>query len=267
MERILLERDQHGIVTLTLNRPEVRNAFDGQLIKELIGQLRAIDEDPAVRALILTGADSSFSAGADLGWMHRMVSATPDENERDALELAELMRVLNFLAHPTVARVNGSAFGGGIGLMACCDIAISVETARFGMTETRLGLAPAVISPYVIRKIGLSSARRYFQTGEQFTALQAFRMGLVSELCSADTLDATVSGVVSSLLKSGPEATSASKRLAFRVAGIDRDAQFRMDLENARLIAQLRQSPEGREGLEAFLEKRQPSWVVDTHEG
>ena len=192
--------------------------------------------------------------------MRSMANATEAENEHDALALARLMRTLNFLRHPTVARVNGHAFGGGVGLLACCDIVIAADSARLGLTETRLGLVPAVISPYVYRRIGEGQARRYFLTGERFGAETARGLGLVHEVTTPETLDQRTGAIVDELLKSGPQAVAAAKQLVSAVAGNDEDAQLKLDGQTARLIARLRISREGQEGLAAFLEKRKPDW-------
>lgn len=256
---------QQGVLTLQLNRPRRHNAFDDELVTTLTDILHSAGENPAVRVVVLTGAGASFSAGADLNWMRRMASADEAENERDALALARLMRTLNYLDRPTIARVNGHAFGGGVGLIACCDIAIAVDTARFGITEARLGLAPAVISPYVIRRIGEYGARRYFLTGERFDAHRARELGLVHDVVSESELNDTVGRCISQLLKSGTEATRACKRLAFEARGHGPGRQEEYDRNTARLIARLRVSAEGQEGLAAFLEKRAPDWCRHRH--
>jgi methylglutaconyl-CoA hydratase len=254
--------DEHGVLRLTLNRPEVHNAFDSGLIAALTAALERAEEDADVRIVVLSGAGASFSAGADLNWMRKQVHASEHENEHDALQLARLMRRLNYLDRPSVARVNGAAFGGGVGLVACCDIAIAADDAEFGLTESRLGLAPAVISPYVLRCIGERHARRYFISGERFTARQAQAIGLVHEAVPADALDQRVDALIGELLKAGPAALRSCKRLAFSVAGHDRDAQLALDQQAARLIAALRVSAEGQEGLTSFLEKRNPGWLT-----
>lgn len=257
---LLLHRDENGLVTLTLNRPDVHNAFDDALIVGLTDALLQLGKDPAVRALVLTGAGPSFSAGADLNWMRSMMGASERDNEHDALQLARLLRTLNYLPVPTIARVNGAALGGGLGLVACCDIAVAAEGARFGLTETRLGLAPAIISPYVFRRIGEGQARRYFLTGERFDAQHARRIGLVHDIAAGDELDGFVARLCEGLLEGGPAAVRASKKLAFHAAGHDADAQLALDQATARLIARLRVSEEGQEGMRAFLDKRPPSW-------
>ncbi len=260
MSDALRVHHDNEVATLHLNRPELHNAFDAGLIADLTATLQALGTDPAVRAVVLAGEGPSFSAGADLQWMRAMAGASEEENRRDALELARLMRTLDELPKPTLARVHGAAFGGGVGLVACCDIAIAAEGARFGLTESRLGLLPAVISPYVIAAIGPREARRWFATGEHFDAATAQQIGLVHQVVAADALDAAVQAQLALLGKAGPVAAASAKVLVRDVLalGSDRDA---LDAANAGLIAALRASDEGREGLSAFLEKRAPRWA------
>ncbi|MDV3468859.1 enoyl-CoA hydratase/isomerase family protein [Stenotrophomonas sp. C3(2023)] len=254
-----LEQHRHGsTLTLWLNRPELHNAFDDSLIGELTAALADAAADPEVRVVVLAGHGASFSAGADLNWMRGMAALSESENRQDALALARLMRTLDELPKPTIARVHGAAFGGGVGLVACCDIAIASEQARFGLTESRLGLLPAVISPYVVAAIGPRQARRWFATAEQFDAATAGQIGLVHQVVPADQLDAAVARQLELLGKAGPLAAASAKQLVREVAAIaDRDA---LDEANARLIARLRVSAEGQEGLGAFLDKRAPRW-------
>lgn len=255
---LLLQREA-GIATVTLNRPERHNAFDDRLIAELTDMLRALGADPSVRVVVLTGAGASFSAGADLNWMRRMAAYSREDNYRDALALAELMETLDALPKPTVARVQGAAFGGGVGLVACCDIVIASERASFCLSETRLGLIPAAISPYVIKAIGEQQARRYFISAERFDAAEARRIGLVHELAAPEALDARVRALLAQLAGNGPQAMAAAKRLARDVA----QAPLARPLieETARRIAEIRVGAEGQEGLCAFLEKRKPGWA------
>ncbi|MBS0193191.1 MAG: enoyl-CoA hydratase/isomerase family protein [Proteobacteria bacterium] len=253
-----VERES-GVARIALARPEVHNAFDDVLIAELTATLEQLDADADVRAVVLTGSGHSFSAGADLSWMRRMAQASAEENRADALRLARLMRLLDGLSKPTIARVNGAAFGGGVGLVACCDIAIASETAMLGLSEVKLGLVPAVISPYVIAAIGVRQARRWFQTAESFKAGEAQRMGLVHEVASPQSLDTHVQHQCDLLLKNGPVAVKEAKLLARRMA-MPADATT-VDAANADLIARLRVSPEGQEGLSAFLDKRKPGWI------
>ncbi|MET0934722.1 MAG: enoyl-CoA hydratase-related protein [Luteibacter sp.] len=251
-----------SLARLVMNRPEVHNAFDDGLIAELTAALDTVEADAGVRVVVLTGAGASFSAGADLNWMRGMASASEGDNRADSLRLATLMRRLQFLSKPTVARVNGAAFGGGVGLIACCDIAIAVEGAKFALSEVKLGLVPAVISPYVIAAIGLRHARRLFITGEIFGTSTAASMGLVHETAPADELDAAVERVVGLLGKGGPVAQHEAKRLALGMGGMDLAGMEQVDAANAALIARLRVSAEGQDGLSAFLGKTQPSWLA-----
>lgn len=250
-----------SIVEIALDRPGVHNAFDAALITELTEALDAAAADNEVRALVLTGNGSTFSAGADLGWMRGMAAASEADNRDDSLRLARLMRTLNFLPKPTVARVNGSAYGGGVGLIACCDVAIGVESAKFSLSEAKLGLVPAVISPYVVAAIGARQARRYFTSAEVFDAPMALHIGLLHEVTSPAELDEAVARCLHFLLKCGPVAQREAKHLALGMAGVTLDAAGAIDQANAALIARLRVSVEGQEGLGAFLDKRAPSWA------
>ena len=249
-----------GVARVVLDRPQVHNAFDDRLISDLTAALEALDADPAVRAVVLTGNGSTFSAGADLNWMRAMARAGEAENRADALRLARLMRTLNFLSKPTVARVNGSAYGGGVGLVACCDVAIGVDGAKFSLSEVKLGLVPAVISPYVVAAIGVRQARRLFVGGDVIEADEAHRIGLLHQRVGGGELDAAVDRALHWLAKGGPVAQAEAKRLALRMAGETREAAEARDADNADLIARLRVSPEGQEGLGAFLAKRAPAW-------
>jgi methylglutaconyl-CoA hydratase len=249
-----------AVASLQMQRPEVHNAFDAQLIAELTAALQHLDRDPSVRAVVLSGAGSTFSAGADLNWMLGMARATEVENRKDSLRLAKLMHTLNFLSKPTVAKVNGSAYGGGVGLVACCDIAIGSEGAKFSLSEVKLGLVPAVISPYVIAAIGARHARRLFLGAEVFSAAEAERIGLLHQCVPGNELDAAVDKSLHWLLKGGPVAQKEAKRLVQRISGMTPTVQSLDDRRNARLIARLRVSDEGQEGLAAFLDKRRPNW-------
>jgi methylglutaconyl-CoA hydratase len=251
--------DARGVATLTLNRPEVHNAFDDTLIAELTGELDRLGGDDTVRAVVLAGKGKSFSAGADLNWMRRMAGYSHADNLRDAQALAALMRTLNELPKPTLARVQGAAFGGGVGLIACCDIAIAAEEAKFSLSEVRLGLIPAVISPYVVAAIGERAARRYFLTGERFEAREALRLGLVHEVCTGSELDARVGAISDALLECGPKAIAAAKNLIATVAR--RPTDRALTDETAGRIAAIRATDEGKEGVAAFLEKRKPRWT------
>lgn len=255
----LLNLRDGPVVRLRLNRAPLHNAFDAALIAALTSALEALASDASVRVVVLEGEGPSFSAGADLNWMRAMATAGEAENREDALALARLMRTLNELPKPTIARVQGAAYGGGVGLVACCDVAVGAQQARFGLTESKLGLLPAVISPYVIAAIGPRQARRWFASAETFDAAQARAMGLLHEVVEADDLDAAVQRQIDLLLKAGPVASAHAKALVRAVAGLHDNTA--VDAANAALIAALRVSPEGQEGLSAFLEKRKPNWT------
>lgn len=256
--RILLAGDARGVATLTLNRPEIRNAIDDVLIGELAEILGRLAMDPAVRVVVLTGAGRAFSAGADLNWMRRMASYGEAENLADAQRLAAMLRRLNELPKPTVARVNGAAYAGGLGLVAACDIAVAAEEAVFCISEARLGLLPSTISPYVLAAIGPRAARRYFLSAEAFSAAEAQRLGLVHHVAPGAGLDAAVERIVAALLDGGPQAQAKAKRLVAEVAG--RPVDDALAAFTARSIAEVRASAEAREGLAAFFEKRKPDW-------
>lgn len=249
---------QRGVATVRMNRPDVHNAFDEALIADLTAELRRLDHAQEVRVIVLAANGKSFSAGADLNWMKRMAHYSEAENLRDAGALAGLMRALHGLHKPTVARVQGAAFGGGVGLVACCDIAIASTEAVFSLSEVRLGMIPSVISPYVVAAIGERAAHRYFLTAERFNAEEARRIGLVHEVVAADKLDETVGNMVEHLLKGGPKALAAAKKL---ITDVSRHALDDPLIEDtARRIAAIRVGAEGREGIAAFLEKRKPDW-------
>jgi methylglutaconyl-CoA hydratase len=257
---IRIERNA-GVATLTLARADVHNAFDDALILDLTQALQELEDDARVRVVVLTGEGASFSAGADLRWMKRMARASEKDNRKDARQLAKLMRTLDHLDKPVIARVNGAAFGGGVGLVACCDIAIGAEGAKFGLTETRLGLVPAVISPYVVDAIGARHARRLFLTAEIFDADEAVRIGLLHRAVPAKQLDAAVRAEIDRLLVAGPVAVREAKRLVHRIVHPESKQRRARDEENADLIARLRVSEEGQEGLAAFFAKRRPKWA------
>ncbi len=255
---VLSEIDTRGVATVILNRPDVHNAFDDALIDTLDGILKELDRDDTVRVVVLAAKGKSFSAGADLRWMQRMAGYSQQQNLEDARRLAGLMLTLQRMHKPTVARVQGSAFGGGIGLIACCDIVVASENARFALTEVKLGLIPAVISPYVSRAMGERHARRYMLTGERFSAEEAYRLGLVHEVVPESVLDERVHALLSMLLENGPGSMAAIKSLMDRVAGGPLDEK--MIDETAKRIADVRATEEGKEGVSAFLEKRKPRW-------
>lgn len=259
-DTILLER--HGPqATLTLNRPQVHNAFDDKLVAEATAALESLAGDGGLRALVVTGAGATFSAGADLDWMRRMAQAGAGENREDALCLAKLLRTLQFFPRPTLARVNGSAYGGGVGLIACCDIAIGVEDAKFALSEVKLGLVPATIAPYVVQAISARHARRLFVSAEILDAAEAVRIGLLHRCVAPGDLDEAIDRQLHFLAKGGSVAQHEAKRLALRTAGTSVESAERIDAENAELIARLRVSAEGQQGLSAFLDKRSPPWI------
>ncbi len=262
MSNLLVQRDERGIARVTLNRPEVHNAFNDVLVGELTEVIDSLSQDAAVRAIVLTGEGHTFCAGADLNWMRAMAKYDEADNYADALRLAELMQLLNDCPKPTIARVNGSAYGGGVGLVACCDMVVAVEDATFALTEVKLGLAPAVISPYVVAAIGERQARRWFLTAEAMSATTARELGLLHEVASPELLDDVVEGWVKALLRAGPHALTASKRLIERVGTNAQLRDGRLTDDTAKLISHLRVSPEGQEGLTAFLERRKANWVA-----
>lgn len=251
-----------GIGILTLNKAERHNAFDETLIAEITAGLRQLDTDRRVRVVVVSAAGKSFCAGADLNWMKRAAAASAEENLADARRLGELLATLNELSKPTIARVQGPAYGGGVGLIAACDIAVASYDALFSLSEVKLGLIPAVISPYVLAAIGERHARRYMLTAERFSAAEAYRIGLVHEIVpGADQLDDAIGEIVDTLLKNGPNAQAECKALIRVVAGQPIDESTIE--ETVRRITRVRASPEGREGLAAFLEKRAPGWQID----
>jgi len=251
---------QGPVGLVTLDRPERHNAFDDALIAGLTGALRDMEADEKIRVVVLSGAGKSFSAGADLNWMKRMAGFSKDENLRDAMGLGALMRTLAHLRKPTVARVHGAAYGGGVGLVACCDVAVALQGATFSLSEVKLGLIPAVIAPYVVSAIGERAARRYFLTAERFDSAEAWRLGLVHELAvNEEELDQKVGEIVDALLACGPVAQREAKELIRAVA--HRPVTSEVIQDTADRIARVRSSPEGREGVAAFLEKRRAAWL------
>ena len=260
-DSILREIDEGGTAWLTLNRPRVHNAFDDGMIADLTDILRQTETDPAVRAVIITGAGKSFSAGADLAWMRRMAEYSEEENIRDINALETLFNVLYRLGKPTIALVNGAAMGGGAGLVAACDIAVAADDAVFAFTEVRLGLIPSVISPYVIAAMGSRPARRYFLTGEKFSAADALRLGLVGAVVPRNGLRDTAAALLKHLAANGPQAMKEAKELIAAVAG--RPIDDALIADTARRIARVRASKEGKEGIAAFFDKRRPRWSRD----
>ena len=251
--------DTRGIATVTLNRPEKHNAFDDIIIAELRGAFDALATRNDIRVVILTSNGKSFSAGADLGWMKRMAEYDYGHNLKDAELLAGMLKALHDLPQATIARVQGAAFGGAVGLVSCCDIAVGSERASFSLSEVKIGLIPATISPYVIKAIGERASRRYFTTAERFNAAEAHRIGLLSEVVPEAQLDAAVDRLSNALLANGPDAVRAAKNLIAGVAGKEINAPLIED--TCARIAHIRVSQEGQEGLAAFLGKRKPNWI------
>jgi methylglutaconyl-CoA hydratase len=249
---------QGGVARVTLNRPELRNAFDDELIRQLRGAFEDISRDGSLRVMVLGGNGPAFCAGADLNWMKRMAGYDYEENLADATALAQMLAALDRLPKPTIARVHGPVFAGGTGLVAACDIAVGTPEAKFCLSEAKLGLSPATISPYVIRAMGERTARRYFLTAEVFDAQEALRIGMLSQLVPTERLDAAIDELLRHLLAGGPEAHAKIKALIRAVAG--RCPDDALVAETAQRIAEIRGSPEGKEGIAAFLEKRKASW-------
>ena len=248
-----------AVATLTLNRPDIHNAFDESLIAQLTATFVSLDDNADVRAVVLAGAGRSFCAGADLNWMKRMAGFGHEENLRDANALAAMLRALYALSKPTIARVHGAAYGGGVGLIAACDVAIAVPEAAFALTEVKLGLIPATIGPYVIEAIGARHARRYFLTGERFSATEALRIGLLHEIVPMPQLDGRIDDIIAAIKSASPAAQLECKALIRGVAHRPIDGD--VIAGTAEHIAAVRASPEGKEGVAAFLGKRRPSWL------
>lgn len=256
---VLVSTDTRGVATVTLNRPEIRNALNEVLIEELRSTFERIATDPKVRLLVLAGSGKAFSAGGDLNWMRRQGMASEKENQEDGYRLALMLKTLDILPKPVIGRVHGAAYAGGIGLVACCDVAVAEKDTEFSLSEVKLGLAPATIGPYVAAAIGPRQMRRYAITGERFKADEAKRLGLVHEVVPANDLDTAVERLIAELLQGGPEAQAAAKELVRDVAGRPIDETLMQD--TAHRIARRRASPEGAEGIQAFLEKRKPHWM------
>jgi len=258
---VTIEIDGRGVATVTMNNPEKHNAFDDAIIAELTQAFHLVANDDAVRVVVLASNGKSFSAGADLNWMKRMADYSYEENLRDAAALAEMLKVLNFMPKPTIARVQGAAFGGAVGLVSCCDMAVAAPRAGFCLSEVKIGLIPATISPYVVAAIGNRASRRYFTTAERFSAETAKDLGLVSEVVDAEELDNTITALVDSLLTNSPAAVQAAKQLVFDVA--EREITETLINDTCERIAAIRVSPEGQEGLSAFLQKRTANWIQE----
>ncbi len=255
----LTEISSQGVATVTLNRPQVHNAFDEQLTAALTNEFQQLEDNVDVRCIILAAQGKSFSAGSDLSWMRRIADYDENQNIADAEALTELLRVLYECGKPTIARVQGSVFGAGVGLVACCDIAVASEHASFALTEVKLGLIPGVISPYVIKAIGARQTRRYMLSAERFDAREALRIGLVHKVVGDETLDEWITRLTRHITANGPYALAASKELIRAVTAQPLSAELRADC--ARRVAEIRVSDEGQEGLDAFLSKRKPDWV------
>ncbi len=247
------------VATVTLNRPDLRNAFNEGAIAELARVFDELGRNDAVRAIVLAANGPSFCAGADLNWMKKMAGYSHDENEADAMRLAEMLRTIYLCPKPVVARVQGDCYAGGMGLVAACDIVVASETAGFCLSEVKLGLIPATISPYVIKAMGEQAARRYFLTAERFDAVEAQRIGVAHTVVAPEALDATVAGIVKALVNNSPHAVRQAKTLVREIVGQPVDDALLLD--TAGRIAAIRASTEGREGVASFLEKRKPTWI------
>lgn len=257
---LLLTREGK-IATVTLNRPDTRNAFNEETIAEITRAFRELGEDDDLRAIVLAANGPAFCAGADLNWMKKMAGYTHAENQADALQLAEMLRTIYLCPKPVVAKVQGDCYAGGMGLVAACDIVVAVDEANFCLSEVKLGLIPATISPYVIKAMGENASRRYFLTAERFTASEALRIGFAHEVVAADALDAKVADIVKALVNNSPHAVRHAKALVRDVVGKTVDDALLAD--TAERIAHIRASEQGREGVASFLEKRKPNWLTN----
>jgi methylglutaconyl-CoA hydratase len=256
---VVTKKGREAVLRITLNRPEVHNAFNSETILELTDAFDRVIADDSIRVIVLTGEGKSFCAGADINWMREIIRYSFEQNLEESLQLAEVMYKIYTLPKPTIAMVNGAAIGGGTGFLSVCDIAVAAEDAKFGLSEVKIGLVPAAISPYVVRKIGENKAREYFLTGQRISAQKALEIGLINEIVPKDKLEERVEELIEQFLASGPEAIASCKELILNVP--------RMSLEDvkeytARMIANLRISEEGQEGMSAFLEKRKPRWTL-----
>ncbi len=260
---VLFTVDDRGVATVTLNNPEKHNAFDDIIINRLLAIFTEIASREDITLMVLASNGKSFSAGGDLGWMKRMAGYSYQENLKDANALANMLKALNFLPQPTIAKIQGAAFGGAVGLASCCDIVIAASKASFCLSEVKVGLAPATISPYVVSAMGLKACRRYFLTAERFFADKAQQLGLVSEVVALEELDESVDAMIETIIANGPLAVRAAKKLAFDVDNKDVDQQLLA--QTSELIASMRVSSEGQEGLTAFFEKRTPQWQQATN--
>lgn len=260
-----VEEKSNGVVVLTLDRPELHNAFNDELIETLTNKIKEFDKKDNVRLLVLTGEGASFCAGADLNWMKRMKTYSEAQNFEDSKKLSQLFVTLNEFAKPVIGKINGAALGGGVGLVSCCDYVIATEDALFGLTEVRLGLVPAVISPFVIAKIGESQSRAYFMSGERFGAIRAKEIGLVHEVVAKDKLEEATDKVVKSFLAAGPIAAVVAKKLIFKNKEMSVKEMATTDSSlqkyTCQTIAKIRTSDEGQEGMSALLDKRKANWI------
>ena len=256
----LLQGTDHGVHTITLNRPDIRNAFDDMLIGEIHEAFDAVSRRTDVRCVVLAANGPAFCAGGDLHWMRRMADYTREQNLADAGGLAAMLRVIDQCPHPTLARVQGDVFAGGLGLVSACDMAVCADSATFCLSEVKIGLIPATISPYVVRAIGARASRRYFLTAERFSAAEAHRIGLVHESVPMEQLDATVQALIKILLANSPMAVQDAKRLVDSVAG--QDINEALIAQTVAGIADSRASADGKEGVQAFLDKRKPKWLL-----
>ncbi len=255
-----IRRPSPHVAEVWLNRPEVRNAFNAEVIAELTAAFTTLGAEPDLRAIVLGGHGKAFCAGADLGWMREMAGYDWEQNRADAQALADMLWAVYRCPVPVVGRIHGDCYAGGVGLAAVCDVLVAAEGINFCLSEARLGLLPGTIGPYVVRAMGEQAARRYFVTAERFSSQQAHRIGFVHELCAAEALDATVGEIVAALVANGPMAVRACKLLVQDVAGVPLTPALRE--ETARRIADIRASAEGKEGVQSFLHKRPPSWLA-----
>ncbi len=261
MDKVITQIDSRGVAQVTLNNPDKHNAFDDQMIIELTNAFNALAANANVRIMLLKSEGKSFSAGADLDWMKRMASYSYQQNLNDARALAAMLKALHQMPIPTIARVQGATFGGAVGLISCCDIALASSNASFALSEVKIGLVPSTISPYVIAAIGERHAKRYFMTAERFDANTALQIDLVHEAVEKSLLDDKVEQLITAILSNGPEAVVAAKQLVFAVSGKAVDSSL---IEHTcEVIAGIRVSAQGQEGLSAFLDKRKPNWLKD----
>ncbi|MBO1248543.1 enoyl-CoA hydratase/isomerase family protein [Comamonas denitrificans] len=259
MTRSIITSVNAGVATLTLSQPEIRNAFSDVVIAEITAAFAEVGQRDDVRAVVLAAEGPAFCAGANLNWMRAMADYTREENLADAGKLAAMLHTIATCPHPTIARVQGDVYAGGMGLVAACDMAVAVDAAHFCLSEVKIGLIPATIAPYVLRAMGTRAGQRYFLTGERFDAAEALRIGFVHQVVAADDLDSAVDGLLKHLLSAGPAAVRACKRLVDDVAGCEINAA--LVARTVECIADIRASAEGKEGVQAFLNKRKPNWL------